>query len=258
MHHAFSRRIAGKMHYFTDQKGIIERYINEKENWDNHLTHCRNFLINTLKDKSYSTISILGSGWLLDIPIDFLAAHFRKICLYDIRHPRQVLHRLGKSENFELITADITGGFTRQAWDMMKTYKRTKTKPGLDSIKYPVFEFTADSDCYVSVNILNQLDILIADFLKKNCMYSETELMPLRKAIQEAHIRCLPGGKSYIISDYEELIYDMDDRLIEKKTLVYAPLPESENRQKWQWVFDTQGIYNRDHKTVFNVFAQEI
>ena len=253
-----SRHVAGKMNFYSDQEGIISRYINEKENWDPHLANCKNYLISCLENKPVKTVSVLGSGWLLDVPVEFMADNFTKIYLYDIRHPSQVIHKLSRYSCFELVTADITGGFANNIFELVKKFKKTKSKPDPESLNYPVFKYQYESDYYISLNILNQLDILLADYLKTSGMYTESELIPFRAGIQNAHIKCLPERKSCIISDYEEFIYDKNDKLIERKNLLYAKFNSPENVKKWQWVFDTTGNYNKNNKTVFNVVAQEL
>jgi len=87
------QRSLRKMGYFKDQEGIARRYISEKSNGDNHLTNTKKFIFNCLEENRSKKVSILGSGWLLDIPVEYLLKNFKEVVFYDIRHPRQILHK---------------------------------------------------------------------------------------------------------------------------------------------------------------------
>ena len=54
---------------------------------------------------------------------------------------------------------------------------------------------------------MNQLDILIIDYLKKNSIYPDSELTIMRKMIQQSHLNFLVKHNAVLITDYEELIY---------------------------------------------------
>ncbi len=109
----------------------------------------------------------------------------------------------------------------------------------------------------VSVNILNQLDILICDYITKFNIYSDEEINAFRKIIQQKHIDLLSQNKSCIITDYEELNYDDNMQLVKNKPLVYIELPKSKNGKKWKWDFDLSKTYHKDYKTIFKVMAWE-
>jgi len=44
-------KILRQMNYFSDQKGIIRRYINEEGAWDNHFTNTKKYITDCLKKK---------------------------------------------------------------------------------------------------------------------------------------------------------------------------------------------------------------
>ena len=68
--------ILKKFGFFKDQNGIINRYLREKEAWQAHLSNTRDFIINSSMNKDNSKAVILGSGWLLDIPVDELSKKY--------------------------------------------------------------------------------------------------------------------------------------------------------------------------------------
>lgn len=79
-----------KMGFIQDQNGIIRRFKREKQNWDDHMTQSKSFILKSAKnkenlpdnlsakqaDKAGVTCAVLGSGWLLDLPLDELSEMF--------------------------------------------------------------------------------------------------------------------------------------------------------------------------------------
>src|SRR5210317_1415141 len=88
-----NKRILRKMGYLADQQGIIDRYLRERGGWDSHLLKCREYILDKVNKLAISDITILGSGWLLDVPLEELSGLCNKITLIDIHHPRQVRKR---------------------------------------------------------------------------------------------------------------------------------------------------------------------
>ena len=245
------------MGYLSDQKGIIKRYIDQEGAWAHHITNTKNYIIETVTGKNIDTVTILGSGWLLDVPLEFLSNNFRKIILIDINHPRQIRHKLRKFANVEIMEADISGAVLL-VYELVKEYRKHNIKKDLREIEFPGLKAEGRSEYTISLNIINQLDILLVDYIKRFLTYDEEELNYFRGRIQKSHIDSLIPGKSCLIADYEEEIYDMDGNPGEKKNLVYTNLPKGKNRRTWQWEFDMSGSYYTGKKTFFNVIALEL
>ena len=247
-----------RMGYISDQSGIYDRYAREMENWNAHLERTKHFISDYILNNFFQTATIFGSGWLLDLPLEFLSVRLKKILLCDVYHPPQIRQKLKKYGCFELITADITGGHIAAAYEAASLYRKSKKKKGIRNIEIEGFTPTEETDCYISLNILNQLDILIVDFLRKQNIYTSEELNALRKSIQQSHLNSLPKNRSCLVTDYEELIYRNEDVPEISKSLLYTELPTGKNVQTWQWLFDSTGSYNKGCKTVFKVIAMEI
>ncbi|PLX06917.1 MAG: hypothetical protein C0594_06545 [Marinilabiliales bacterium] len=107
----------------------------------------------------------------------------------------------------------------------------------------------------VSLNILNQLDILLLDFVKEHQLMNEEELKKLRMKIQEHHLKMLPCEKSCIIFDYCERIFSDEDEQEQVNSTVFVSLPHMKNVQEWQWQFDSLGYYYNGKRVVFDVKA---
>jgi hypothetical protein len=80
-------KILRRMGYLRDQEGIMNRYLAESEQWQYHLEKTRNFIAGSFNGSQAESVAVLGSGWLLDVPLEKLRRRFRKIYLVDIHHP---------------------------------------------------------------------------------------------------------------------------------------------------------------------------
>jgi hypothetical protein len=241
--------------YNRDQQGIINRFINEDEGWKNHLENSRRFILHFIKQCSPSeSIGILGSGWLLDIPLEELSAYFSQVYLFDILHPAQVKHKVVKLPNVHTIETDLTGYAALVYEYSLKARKTAKgTLPVLDLLHDPV----GATGCryLVSMNLLSQLDGLLCDFLLDKKLFSEEDLLPFRQRIHADHFQLLSKYQSCIISDIEEISLDKTGNAINSKNLIHAPWPAVKETQQWTWQFDSRKTYQTDCKTIMKIRA---
>ncbi len=250
-------RILKKMNYFADQRGIFERYINEMDGWSAHLESTKKAILNSAQNKSKGNCAILGSGWLLDIPIDELASSFEKVYLFDIIHPSQVKHKLLKYPNVTAVELDITGGAIQEVYQAIQMFKSYKTKKNISEYEIKGFEYPIDFDFIASVNILSQLDQMLLSYIRKYNIYSEDELQILRQMIQQKHIESLPAGKTCLITDFEENVLNENNEIERKNSILQIELPESSNSTSWDWHFDNTNYYP-GKKVIFKVVALDL
>ncbi|MFW6369675.1 MAG: hypothetical protein ACOC10_00545 [Bacteroidota bacterium] len=243
------------MGYLQDQKGILSRYFREKDNWSAHLHNCHNFIQRVVSQDEIRSIAILGSGWLLDVPMDFLIDRMEKIWLVDIFHPREIRHQYKQYNNIEYIEDDITGDGIQRVYDYVKE-KRKRTDNNISSLKPADYHLPFPRpDLVVSLNLLNQLDILLVDYLlSKNKGFPE-DLTAFRKSVQQQHLNFLLKRKSILISDMTEHRIHLKTQKIEKHALVHVHLPEGKEKKTWTWIFDTHGLYYEGCQTNFEVKA---
>jgi hypothetical protein len=242
------------MGYSKDQEGIIDRYINEEGSWQEHLRNSQAYIKETIETKSIEKVAILGSGWLLDVPIDFLSRYCKKVFLYDIRHPRQIIQKLKKYNNVEFVNIDITSGGIAFVYDKIKK----KDFSSFGHFPELIFKPLEPVDYIISVNLLNQLDILMVEYLRQFKQINEADLTTLRQTIQLNHIKSLPTDKSCLITDFEELIYDRTNNLVENRSLIFNSFPQGKNIKEWIWQFDNTMSYYPNRKTHFKVKALQL
>ena len=183
-----SRKIYRRMGYLRDQHGIMNRYMREKEHWDLHLEKTMAFIGASFAGQGIESVAVLGSGWLLDVPFDQLSNRFRHIYLVDIHHPPQVRKKTGEMDHVELVETDLTGGALQQVWQ----YTRKKGAYRLDGLM-EMMRLTPplshiNPDALISVNLLNQLDIIPCDYLEKHGFFKDESLDRFRSLVQK-----LPG-----------------------------------------------------------------
>jgi hypothetical protein len=240
------------MGYLADQRGIINRYLREQGGWDKHLNYCRDYIINKIKEHKPEKVTILGSGWLLDIPLAELSELTGRVTLVDIIHSVQVKHKVRPYKNVSLVEMDISGGLVKTIWQ--STIKGMAT---IDDIDIPVFNPGFDTGLVISVNLLTQLDNLLVDFVSKKSNADPSQLRIFQSCIQEKHIEFLESCPSILITDYIEYIYTHDE-LTTTNQLIFTRLPETERINKWDWDFDTSGSYYDGKKVVFKVLALDL
>ena len=246
------------MKYISDQEGIFERYLEEHEGWQNHIHNSRSFILDCVKRNNPQSVVIMGSGWLLDVPLKELMAECEQVYLADIWHPQQVRAKVKDSPNCSLIYTDLTGGAVTQIYSLVKSHRRTGVRESLRSISFAKPELPAGEIFMVSLNILNQLDIMIMNYLKRFIKYPDDEISYFRKKIQENHLELLKPGHSCLICDHEEIVLDQKHKVVSTKKPIYTELPKAKRKQEWKWYFDKGGAFSQSYKTEFNVIAIEL
>jgi hypothetical protein len=236
-----------KMGFVKDQNGIIRRYMREKQHWDDHLIRSKNFILKSAERKEKGTCVVLGSGWLLDLPLNELANMFSEVLLIDLIHPQAVMHKIQKLSNVKCVHADITGGLVDLFY---KSLPKNRLLP--ESLKTYHYELPVRRDFVISLNILCQLHILLLDYAMRFNVYSQNELAQMERIIQESHLEILPKNKTCLITDFEEEILDEKGKIIGINPLIHVDLPEGNFSQQWQWKFDSGMTYREEAKTFFN------
>lgn len=250
-----SALVLQKMQYTSDQQGIIKRYLREKEGWDIHISKTKQAVLQSSNTKKKGKVLVLGSGWLLDCPINELSQNFDEVILVDIIHPKQIVKKYKKLPNISFLKADLTGGLIEYIHKNIKPGKKYLLRSVLSEIRSFTYSIPQEVDFVISLNILSQLSIIITDYLKRVSTFSETELNEIAAVIQQNHINSLPKDKCILITDFEEELYDEDNKLLGVNPLIFVDLPKGNSTEKWQWKFDSSMTYRDDIKTFFNVIA---
>lgn len=248
------RRLLNKMDYYNYQNGLIYRHLHQEGGWDSHLEHCRNFIIRALDFYKPEKVTVLGSGWLLELPLAEMIEKTGKVFLVDVVHPPEVIRQTANLKNVELIAEDITGGLIDEIWQKTKKYSFFNKLKSLDSIIIPEYNPGFDPGMVISLNILTQLESLLIAFLRKRSVISEEEFNSLRAEIQKKHIDFLKKNQSVIISDLAEVITNKTGDINTISTLL-TDLPPFQFREEWRWDFDQRGVDFYNSRSFMKVVA---
>jgi hypothetical protein len=235
----------GRMGYYNYQNGLIYHHLNQEGQWEDHQEHCRNFILRAIELYNPQKVTILGSGWLLDLPLAELTERISKVDLIDIIHPPDVINQIKNYRNVELIEDDVTGGLIAEVWQKAGKAFFIKKARLLGKINIPDYEPKNDPGLIISLNLLTQLESLIIDFIKKRSNAKEEDLSVFRSEIQHRHINFLEKYHSVIITDYAEVITGRTG-IIKTIPTLFTELPAGKVREEWIWNFDKKGgdLYN--------------
>ncbi len=243
------------MGYLSDQKGILNRYLLESGQWEDHLARTSSFILQSLPEKSPEKIVVLGSGWLLDLPLEEIYKRCHQISLVDIQHPPQVLHEIMKYPGVIPVKADITGGLIKIAFEQMKHCRKNGLPFEAGNLTVPEPAFDEENVFVISLNILDQLDALIVDYIRRWFDLSPEVVNALRREIQRAHISMVAAHPYCIITDAYEILFNSKGEETGRETLLFADLPEGKNCDEWIWKFDNHYHYREEFNTWFGVRA---
>ena len=241
-----------RLGFIGDQLGIAHRYHTEGTGWSHQLSKTGSSIISSLKDNSKSRIAILGSGWLLDIPLEKILQLVDHIYLVDINHPKPIRHKWENNSKITFIETDVTGGGTTLFWNILKgkideaeaLKIALELKAGLD---IPTVDLT------FSVNILSQLAHIPAESVKDHNKLSPGIASQLVNRIQQNHLEWLQSRNGILIADFEEELYDEEDLLCGVNQLCFISPKEWQQVDRWRWKFDSHMTYRSDFKTYLQV-----
>ena len=248
------KRILNRLGYYNYQHGFIVRHINQETGWNSHLEKCRNFILRALEIYKPEKITVLGSGWLLEIPLAEMLEKVSKICLIDIIHPPEVVKQVSNLPGVELRTEDISGGLINEVWQKTSGLPVFKKQKSIDDIQINEYKFDSDPGMVISLNLLTQLETLPVKYLIKKSKVSEVEIMKFRKEIQNNHINMLKRHKSILITDVTEVFTDKSGNVSELQSVI-IDLPDGQNKEEWTWDFDLKGSDYYWKRSVLKVTA---
>jgi len=240
------------MNYISDQKGIMRRYLREQHAWNQHLLNAGSFITDVLHQENVNHVVLLGSGWLLDFPLEKILTLVKKITLVDVYFPPQILRKVMDVKGVECISADITGGYIETVYERLRSNKTDFSIP--EDIARPKIA-PEDDKLIISLNIMNQLDILLVDYIQSKIKMDDNKILEFRKTLQQDHCSMLQEHPFILISDYRELLINTKGNVLEEKELIHVAFPVCDLSEEWEWQFDTHRLYNAHADTRMKVRA---
>lgn len=240
------------MGYFSNQSGIMRRYLREEGAWETHLHKTAGNILSIISREKPKSVAVLGSGWLLDIPMREMIQQDIRVKLVDIAHPARIIHKYKNCKGVEVVECDIVNG-TQHVWDFCKRPQRYAFNQIIEQLGKPNLSIILDVEVVLSINILSQLHALLVDFLESKTELGKSQKNEIISTIQQAHIDSLPAGRSLLVTDYEEESYDESNQLVGVNPRVIANMVQWQKKDSWQWQFDSKRMYSGDQKVILNV-----
>jgi hypothetical protein len=197
---------------------------------------------------------VLGSGWLLDVPVAEMLERNLKVTLIDIVHAPEVKKQVGSLKNVELIEKDATGGLVEEVFEKCRKASVFRKLHSLDNIVIPELLLDGDPGLIISLNLISQLDVLPIKYLRRKAKVSEEQFEKFRIAVQQKHVDFLLKHPSVIITDTAEVYTGASGNTDEFQWLV-ADLPEGQFKEEWTWDFDLNKSGSWEKRSVLKVIA---
>lgn len=234
------------MGYLREAIGLKCRYKRHPACWHPHLEKTRQFILSTAsKCRNHGKLVVLGSGLLLDVPLEALAAMFREVVLIDIVCLPEILRRIKRYSNVRFFQRDVTGIAEPLYQNGLCGKQELPFAP-------PVLpEIDNYTDIVISLNILSQLMVVPRRYaLKKLPGIAKEYVDAWCRQIVAAHYTFLTRlpCKVCLIADYRYSKYDCNGSKSAQGTTLYGmslPTPDA----FWMWdiapIGEESGSYSK-------------
>lgn len=238
------------MGYVREARLIATRARQLEPAWRSHLQATRQNIEASIDlCRQHNTVVVVGSGTLLDIPIDALRRTFGKVVLLDIIQSRATRRICKQWSNVELLTLDATGvaqPVYAAARQNDVTILPKSTPPTLKG--QPV-------DLIISANLLSQLSVIPRSFLQGHCpQIAPARLSAFSRDLVEAHLHWLTQSATHVclISDVVR-IEEANGAAIQTNIVENVDLPAPD--EVWDWHIAPKGSVYRDRGVTHRVHA---
>lgn len=213
--------------YVREAIAIEARYKRCHSAWACHLEKCRQHILSAAHSLApNSTIMIIGSGALHDVPMTDLLESGHQLILVDIVHLAKI--RKACQKRVQMIEQDVTG------WVRPLFHKKSvpEINPALPK-----------ADLVISLNILSQLPLNLIEYAKRHHISLPDNFA---KDIGAAHLAMLTAiaPEALIISDLERYYKKADELLEKESALPELNLPAPIDT--WDWHIAPKGELDKD------------
>ncbi len=236
-----------RMGYLKELIAMDARHWRCHDAWSTHLRECHDLIGKATENIRHRKVTVLGSGPLLDIPIEELAATFEEVALVDIVHLPTVEKHVRAFSNIELISADVAG-IAEAVWEHVEE-GRTGPLPVSLAVSTANTAPYLDSDLVISANLLTQLPLIPLGLVREKApVYSDDEIKAFARNIIDNHLALLAvlPGRVCLLSETERVIWggpNGDEVIEEIDPLFGARIPAS--GRKWTWDIAPRPEINR-------------
>lgn len=244
-------KYAKRMGYLKESIAIDQRYERISDSWNPHISNCKSNIANLAKkNNNYNRIAILGSGSLLDIPMNILIDNSKSIDLYDIVHLNKTRRKFKSESSVIFIEQDICS-INKKIFETENISIEKLPKPKLaETIAINKY------DLIISANILSQLPLLIEKYLRKRSTLTEKQILDYSFQIINSHVNDLKkrSNRFIIITETRRNYFEKNGKLIEsEKPLFGVKTPEKYLIDSWQWKLAPFGEFHKNIEIISEV-----
>ncbi|HET8708540.1 MAG TPA: hypothetical protein VFM46_19695 [Pseudomonadales bacterium] len=213
--------------------------------WQAHIVQCHARVHHAVASLSQTqTLVVLGSGLLLEIPIEKLALQFERIYLVDMQHLKPVRALARRYPNLVLVELDLSG-----VLESLLNWKENLAPPYFSAPKLPV----TNADLFISANLLSQLKQPVRKMIGDKM--DEAALENYQKRITQEHwnwFSHLPG-KKLIFTDVESQFFNTDGEVVHTDAGLLGRLPPP--HASWWWDVAPLGEISSDFAQRMKIHA---
>jgi hypothetical protein len=220
-----------RMGYLRELIGMKARFRRCRPAWEPHLERTR-LVIRSARDRcpQRRKAVLFGPGYLSDVLVPELAAHFREVVVVDIVHPLGLRRRVKKWKNVSTRAADVTG--------VVEAVFRAAQAQGseLPHSTPDLFFDDADVDLAASINMLAQLASLPVKYLMHAGTHDRDTITDFARDLVASHLeylRRLPGTVA-LIADVAQLKVEPGGAVVEQVDTMWG-LPFPWLGEEWIW-----------------------
>lgn len=214
----------------AESAAMVRRHGRCAAAWAPHLARCRELILAAAGDCPVRGLAVaVGSGPLLDVPLDGLSGLFGRVVLADAVHPRAARRAAAARPNVELLEFDATGLLPELA-------ACCRAGRGPLPVPAPPVLPGPRPDFLVSLNLLSQLPIRPLAALRRSLADpGEAGRKALARGLVDAHLEWLAGAADRVclVSDYLRLVRKTGGGQEQADLLHGATLPPGED---WEWL----------------------
>lgn len=268
---------------------IESRYNRCQKNWASHLDASRNFICKNIS-AAKGKVLVLGSGYLLDCPINQLTHDFAEVILVDLVHMKSVRKHYKDRANIRFIELDLTGSL-KHIYDSFE-HNRANMHGSKELIEQFLLDmpsilpdaFLDDGiDLVISLNLTSQLPIMVLEYIEKECrklikddyeldtFFSE-RISTFAQNLIKNHILYLvnfaqAGADVLLLTDFERKVLSEEGQILERlnslEGLDLIALLKSKNmsfanKENWTWDLAPYGELEASYAMELDVVAGKI
>ncbi|MFN3460364.1 MAG: hypothetical protein ACK4ZN_05070 [Oceanibaculum sp.] len=209
--------------YHAEGRGILYRYRRHRAAWQPHLAATQRVIMDAIAAcPDRRSVAVLGSGALLDVPLQALRAAFGRVVLVDVAHPWRVRLRAALTLRLSLLDADLTG-------------LGGQPYPGMAVPSPPDLPAVRGADLVISLNLMSQLAYVPVSRLEE-LGQTEEQTDAFAAGLVRAHLdwlRRLPG-RVCLVTDVTRIVLDPQGGVIGEIDPLYG-LSLPEGGTEWNW-----------------------